>query len=134
MRLFGCLECPTWFLPYFLCFCFWEEEALGEERRLLSWPVPSLTATSWAVEPAEAKSIQEEIQSWGRQLAMNVFKEKRNNMIVYMGQSLGHPPPPPPHHRGEGGEFFVKKPHLWHFLAKSRGKPFGGSQNQILKL
>ena len=28
---------------------------------------------------------------------------------------------------------FIKKIHLWHFLARSRGEPFGSSQNQILK-
>ena len=47
------------------------------------------------------------------------------------------PPPLPPPTTG-GGESslsnsLLKKLHLWHFLAKSRGEPFGGSQKQILK-
>ena len=47
------------------------------------------------------------------------------------------PPPSPPPPQGEGesslSNSLLKKLHLWHFLAKSRGEPFGGSQKQILK-
>ena len=58
------------------------------------------------------------------------------SLYIYMGQSLGHLPPPwyPPHHRGGESSLcgsLLKKLRLGHFLAKSRGEPFGGSQNQI---